>query len=123
MPKFTSGTRLSYPKGKTRKDGGERKQKYLRISAGPQRGTYVHVAIMEAVLGRKLEKDETVEHLDGNGLNVGWGKDGKFNLKVVSRKMNTRLRTQRLAREKREELGARALDEGWLESPGEEAPF
>lgn len=45
-------------------------RRYLRISAGPQRGRYVHDLILEAKIGRKLMKNETAEHADGNGLNV-----------------------------------------------------
>lgn len=35
---------------------------YLRISAGPLRGVRVHTLVMEAKLGRKLAKDEQVDH-------------------------------------------------------------
>lgn len=65
--------------------------RYLRISAGPLRGKYVHTLIMEAKLGRKLRKDETVEHRDGNGLNCAIR-----NLTVVSRPENSRLMRKRL---------------------------
>jgi hypothetical protein len=66
--------------------------KYLRMKSGPQRDQYVHVLIAEAKIGRKLEPDETVEHLDGNGLNVDPG-----NLIVVTRAENTRLMHERRA--------------------------
>jgi hypothetical protein len=42
---------------------------YLRISAGPQRGRYVHRLIVEARLGRSLHKWEHIDHMDGNTLN------------------------------------------------------
>ena len=45
-------------------------RKYIRISAGPQRGRYVHDLILEAKIGRRLLPHETAEHKDGNGLNV-----------------------------------------------------
>jgi hypothetical protein len=109
MPKFTNGTMTHFPKGRKRKDGAERTQKYLRISAGPQRKRYVHDLVMEAKLGRKLEGDETVEHLDGNGLNVDPG-----NLIVVTRKVNSQLRHQRKLREQRlerEASGQASLEE------------
>lgn len=35
---------------------------YLQITAGPQRGIYVHRLVMEAKLGRKLRPDEEVHH-------------------------------------------------------------
>lgn len=107
MPPFRNGTRVSQPHGKTRKDGTPRQQKYLQISAGPQRLQYVHDLIMEAKLGRKLEMDETVEHKDGNGLNVD-----PDNLIVVSRSFNTRLRHIR-------EKKARAAAAGQEEIPWE----
>lgn len=52
--------------------GTEKKQPYLRITAGPQRNCYVHRLIAEAMLGRPLRKDETVHHKDGNTLNNRW---------------------------------------------------
>jgi hypothetical protein len=42
---------------------------YLRISAGPLRGKRVHVIVAEAKIGRKLERDEQVHHIDGDKLN------------------------------------------------------
>jgi hypothetical protein len=53
---------------------------------------------MEAKLGRRLEKDETVEHRDGDGLNVE-----PENLIVVTRSVNTRLRHQREQKERERE--------------------
>lgn len=44
-------------------------QQYIRISAGPQRGEYVHRLIAAAKLGRKLRDDEEVDHDDGNTFN------------------------------------------------------
>lgn len=44
-------------------------QGYPRISAGPLRGQRLHRIIAEAMLGRKLNKDEDVHHRDGNKLN------------------------------------------------------
>lgn len=91
MPPFKNGVTVVRPHGKMRKDGKPRKgTRYLRISAGPMRGCYVHDLIMEAKLGRKLEGDETVEHQDGDGLNVDLG-----NLFVVTKRLNTTLRHQR----------------------------
>jgi|SRR5579872_639505 len=101
MPPFNYGTKVNYTHGKNGADGKPRKKpaKYLRVSAGPQRDAYVHDLIVEAVLGRKLEDDETVEHLDGDGLNVD-----PDNLTIVSRGINTRLRWLR------EQKAARAED-------------
>jgi hypothetical protein len=47
----------------------DKERKYLRITAGPQRGRYVHDLILEAKIGRRLLPHETAEHSDGNGLN------------------------------------------------------
>lgn len=44
-------------------------KKYLRISAGPLRGIRVATLVLEAKLGRKLERDEDTHHVDGNKLN------------------------------------------------------
>jgi hypothetical protein len=51
---------------------------YLEITAGPLCGTFVHRLVMEAKLGRKLEADEEVHHLNGNRLDAR-----PENLKVV----------------------------------------
>jgi hypothetical protein len=96
---------VSYPHGKKRQDGKPREKKYIRISAGPQRGKYVHDLIAEAKLGRPLEGDETAEHKDGNGLNVD-----PDNIIVVTRSVNTRLRHIR-------EKKARAAEAGQEEIP------
>lgn len=45
---------------------------YPRISAGPHRGVRVHTLVAEAMLGRKLEKHEDVNHVDQNKLNCEW---------------------------------------------------
>ena len=59
--------------------------RYLRIRSGPLKGEYVHVLVAEAKIGRKLLPDETVDHLDGDGLNCA-----PENLEVVSREENVR---------------------------------
>lgn len=107
MPPFNGGISVNYPHGKNGLDGKPRKKpaKYLMVKAGPQRGRYVHDLIMEAILGRPLEKDETVEHKDGDGLNVGWNAEGEFNLIVVTKEFNTRLRHIREQRAKAKEVG------------------
>jgi len=47
---------------KTNSDG------YLRITAGPLRGQYVHRLVLEAKLGRKLTNDEEAHHINGDRL-------------------------------------------------------
>ena len=59
--------------------------KYLRITAGPLRGVYVHTLVARAKLGRELAENETVDHKDGDGLNPH-----PDNLEVVSQGENTR---------------------------------
>ena len=102
-PPFSGGVSINYPHSKNDVNGKPRHKpaKYLQISAGPQRGKYVHDLIMEAKLGRELEKDETVEHKDGDGLNVA-----PDNLIVVTRRVNTHLRHQREQRARRREMEA-----------------
>lgn len=107
-PPFGGGVSVNYSHGKIGRDGKPRRKptKYLRVRSGPQRGKYVHDLIMEAILGRELEKDETVEHRDGNGLNCGFHADGKLNLIVVTKSVNTRLRHQREQRARRRDREA-----------------
>jgi len=69
--------------------------RYLRIKAGPQRDKYVHILVAEAKIGRKLLSSETVEHIDGNGLNVD-----PSNLTVVTRPENSRLQHVRRRKKK-----------------------
>jgi len=45
---------------------------YLKITAGPCRNKLVHILVAEAVLGRKLRKDEHVHHKDGDVRNPVW---------------------------------------------------
>lgn len=50
--------------------GSNGNYKRLRIKAGPQRDRYVDELILCAKLGRSLGPGMTVEHQDGNSLNV-----------------------------------------------------
>ena len=59
-PRFKNGTHVNKCNDNARR--------YLRISAGPQRGRYVHDLILEAKIGRPLLSHETAEHKNGNGL-------------------------------------------------------
>lgn len=79
-----------------RKDRDKKKDMcpYLRITAGPLAGVYVHTIVMEAKLGRKLLPHETVEHADGNGLNPH-----PDNLKVMTLEQNSAARWERERRE------------------------
>lgn len=42
---------------------------YLKITAGPLRGVYVHRLVLEAKLGRPLRDDEEAHHIDGDRQN------------------------------------------------------
>src|SRR5712675_3490308 len=55
------GTHVNTTTWKTRKRK-KRKLDYLRISAGKQRGIYVHRLVAEALLRRRLRPNETVDH-------------------------------------------------------------
>ena len=57
MPRLRNGHTLKTTKG------------YPRFTAGPLRGQYIHRVVAEALLGRKLKKDEQVDHRDHNKLN------------------------------------------------------
>lgn len=69
---------------------------YIRISAGPQRGMYVHRLVMEAKLGRRIRKSETVDHIDGNSLN-----NHPANLRVLSWAQHGRETQRRIANAQR----------------------
>lgn len=58
----------SYKNGYTRKTT----KKYPRITAGPLRGQYIHRVVAAAMLGRRLSRDEQVDHRDGNRLNFSF---------------------------------------------------
>lgn len=97
MPKFKFGTHLNNTKKK-----GKKKLKYLRISAGPLRGLYVHRLIAAVKYGRELGPHETVDHQDGNTLNdhpdnlsepISWSEHG--------RRTQERLRKQKEERKQR----------------------
>lgn len=87
MPQFKNGTYVNKCN-----DG---KRPYLRISAGPQRGRYVHDVILEAIIQRDLKPGETAEHIHGDGLNVHWTNIGR---KPVFRRENTALMHKRRKR-------------------------
>jgi hypothetical protein len=56
MAKFAGGTSVDT-------------KNYLKFTAGPLRGTRVHIFVAEIKLGRKLRPDETVHHSDLDKLN------------------------------------------------------
>ena len=86
MPTFNRGVVVN----KVKPSAHPGPQRYLRISAGPLRDKYVHTVVAEAKLGRPLRDDETVEHVDGNGLNCS-----PENLVVVTRARNTEMKHER----------------------------
>ena len=45
---------------------------YPRLSVGPHRYRYIHVLVAEAMLGRELQKDEHVHHMNGDVRNPKW---------------------------------------------------
>lgn len=93
MPKFRNGTYVNVTKKKRRNPA-----KYLRISAGPLRGEYVHRIVAAAKMGRDLTDEETIDHEDGNTLNDDWRNLSE----PISREEHGR-RTQKRLRKQREE--------------------
>lgn len=83
--------------GTTLNAGAKSKKPYLRVSAGPLRGEYVHRLVMEGMLGRRLAPEEQVEHEDGDGLNARW-----TNLRLTTDAEHPALTTARLKRERKE---------------------
>lgn len=45
---------------------------YPRMSCGPQVNKFVHVLVVEGMLGRKLLPHETIHHKDGDVKNPHW---------------------------------------------------
>lgn len=93
-----------------------KKLPYLRISAGPLRGQYVHRLIMEAKLGRPLTEEETVDHEDGNTLNdapsnlvgpISWEEHGR----ITQRRQRERRIAAQAAKEERRKNQRRKDDE------------
>lgn len=91
-------------------------QRYIRITAGPQRGVYVHTLIAEAKIGRKLTDDEEVDHDDGDTFNNDPG-----NLTVRTMSDHAKLTRER-SRERKAEKMRRIITKRLMEKPGE-APF
>lgn len=87
--------RFAFQNGVTINAGAKTKKPYLRISAGPLTGVYVHTLIMEAKIGRKLKPWEQVEHKDGDGLN-----DRPDNLELTTDEEHPALTRQRIRRER-----------------------
>lgn len=54
------------------------KKGYIRITAGPQRGMYLHRLLAAFKLGRPLKKDEDAHHVNGKKLDFSFD-----NLKVM----------------------------------------
>lgn len=45
---------------------------YLVVKSGPHRDVRVHTLVAEAMLKRKLQKDEDVHHKNGDKLDCNW---------------------------------------------------
>ena len=104
MPPFKNGTTVNYTNTSLRR--GKLNTPYLRISAGPLRGKYVHELVAEAMLGRPLAEDEEVDHLDENGLNPDWR-----NLEVVTKAENVARRNRRQKNKKNRRERVRRLED------------
>lgn len=59
---------------------------YVEYTRGPHKGRLVHVVSMEKRLGRRLQKDEVVHHIDGNRQN-----NADDNLALCTRSGHNRL--------------------------------
>ena len=68
---------------------------YKRIITKEGKKKFVHRAVMEQVLGRKLRSDEIVHHIDGNKLN-----NDPSNLMIVTREEHARIHSEDIKRDK-----------------------
>lgn len=85
--------------------------RYLRITAGPQRGQYVHRLVAEAKLGRALFTFEQVDHIDGNTLN-----NDPSNLQVIHAREHAKVGNARRVEKWSAERHAGATEETHVES-------
>lgn len=75
---------------------GKGRYERLRITAGPQRNLYVDIMVLEAKLGRKIIPGMTVEHINGDSLDlIGDGVLPGDNLTEVTQSENTKLMWKR----------------------------
>jgi hypothetical protein len=95
---------------------------YPRMSAGPHRGVRVHTLVAEAMLGRKLEPHEDVNHKNQNKLDPAW-----TNLEVLDHRKHGWVSSQQAQFMRRREAAAKAEWEAefGLDStiPAEPTPF
>jgi hypothetical protein len=74
---------------------------YVEITRGPRKGKAVHIVIMEAILGRPLNENEVVHHIDCNPSN-----NDPRNLRVMSKGGHLRLhRAMDITERQRDQLG------------------
>jgi hypothetical protein len=65
-------------------------KEYWYRTEGDSNNIYQHREVMEKVIGRKLSKDENVDHIDGNGLN-----NDPSNLRICTHLENMRNRVKK----------------------------
>lgn len=89
-------------RGETRSKGTTIKQSgYIEYTRGEHKGRRVHDVLMEKVLGRRLQKNEVVHHIDGNKSN-----NDINNLIVMDNKEHVRLHAlNNYKKRKRDEHG------------------
>lgn len=106
MPPFKAGTAVNF----VRRRKGTKKRPCLRITAGPLRGMYVNRLVMAAKLGRPLEPDEEVDHIDQDSLN-----DWYDNLQLMeSTGQHAKITNERTAYAKGEELALLGQWRHWI---------
>lgn len=113
MPKFNGGVSVD-------------RKGYLVIKAGPLRDVRVHTLVAEAMLGRKLEKWEDVDHYpDPDKMNCAW-----TNLRVIDHRTHGHVssaQAQYMRRRETKERQAYEAEHGpaihTFDESGERIPF
>lgn len=85
---FTEEHRLNISKARFGRGAGisHKTGRYVQFTMGKNKGRGQHVAIMEAIIGRRINRDEVVHHIDENKHN-----NSPDNLQLMTRSEHSKL--------------------------------